>query len=59
LTAHPIARQEFLNANWFTSLDQARRLASRWRADYNANHRHSALEIFAESVRRAGVGTSH
>ena len=36
-------RQELLNVNWFVSLDETRRLATRWRADYNANHPHSAL----------------
>jgi putative transposase len=36
-------RQELLNANWLTSMDEARRLATRWRVDYNTNHPHSAL----------------
>ncbi len=36
-------RQELLNPNWFTSLDDARRQAAAWRIDYNTNHPHSSL----------------
>ncbi|HEY6549863.1 MAG TPA: integrase core domain-containing protein, partial [Solirubrobacterales bacterium] len=36
-------RDELLNVEVFTSLDEAQVLAADWRADYNANHPHSAL----------------
>jgi len=48
-------RQELLNPNWFSSLDDARRKAAAWRIDYNTNHPHSSLgdlapEEFAKRV---------
>lgn len=36
-------RQELLNPNWFTSLDDARLQAAAWRIDYNTHHPHSSL----------------
>jgi putative transposase len=36
-------RDECLNANWFTSLHDARRKIEAWRKDYNENRPHSAL----------------
>ena len=48
-------RQELLNPNWFSSLDDARRIAAAWRIDYNTNHPYSSLgdlapEEFAKRV---------
>jgi putative transposase len=48
-------RDELLNTEVFTCLEEARVLAADWRADYNANHPHSALgmmspERFAASL---------
>lgn len=56
-------RDELLNAEVFTCLDEARMLAADWRSDYNANHPHSALgmmspERFAASLRSpSGLAT--
>ena len=56
-------RDELLNVEVFTCLDEARVLAADWRADYNANHPHSALgmmspERFAASLRSpSGLAT--
>ena len=36
-------RNECLNANWFDSLDDARRIIEAWRRDYNADRPHSSL----------------
>ena len=36
-------RAECLNANWFLSLDEARRKCEAWRRDYNDVRRHSAI----------------
>jgi len=36
-------RNECLNANWFDSLDHARKLIEAWRVDYNADRPHSSL----------------
>jgi putative transposase len=36
-------RNECLNANWFDSLDHARRLIEEWRVDYNSERPHSSL----------------
>jgi putative transposase len=36
-------RNECLNANWFDSLDHARRLIEEWRVDYNYERPHSSL----------------
>lgn len=49
-------RDELLNVEVFTCLEEAKVLAADWRADYNANHPHSALgmmspERFAASLR--------
>lgn len=49
-------RDELLDVEVFTSLVEAQVLAADWRADYNANHPHSALgmmspERFAASLR--------
>lgn len=37
-------RDECLNQNWFTSLDDARRKIENWRWDYNHQRLHSALD---------------
>jgi len=37
-------RDECLNANWFTSLNDARRKIETWRRDYNEQRPHSSLE---------------
>ena len=42
-------RDEFLNANCFTSLLAARMLADRWREEYNCNRPHSALGMVSPS----------
>ena len=49
-------RDECLNANWFTSLGDARRKIEAWRKDYNENRPHSALNYRtpAEFARAAG-----
>jgi putative transposase len=52
-------RDELLNIEVFTTLGEARVLASDWRSDYNANHPHSALGMmsparFAASWQRIG-----
>ena len=49
-------RDELLNTEVFTCLEEAQVLAADWRTDYNANHPHSALgmispERFAASLR--------
>jgi putative transposase len=36
-------RDECLNGNWFTSLEDARRTIEAWRVDYNENRPHSSL----------------
>jgi len=36
-------RAECLNANWFLSLDEARRKCEAWRRDYNEERFHSAI----------------
>src|SRR5437588_20121 len=36
-------RDECLNANWFTSLSDARRKIETWRQDYNEHRPHSSL----------------
>ena len=53
-------RQELLNTNWFTTIDEARRLAAAWRADYNEHHPHSSLGHLppAEFARRASKKAS-
>jgi putative transposase len=37
-------RQECLNQNWFTSLDDARQIVEAWRQDYNQLRPHSSLD---------------
>lgn len=37
-------RDECLNENWFTSLEEARQLIEDWRVDYNEQRPHTALE---------------
>ena len=36
-------RDECLNENWFTSLEEARRIIGEWRTHYNEERPHSAL----------------
>lgn len=56
-------RDELLNVEVFTCLEEAKVLAADWRSDYNANHPHSALgmlspERFAASLRSpSGLAT--
>jgi putative transposase len=47
-------RDECLNANWFTSLSEARRKIEDWRRDYNQQRPHSSLNYLppAEFVRQ-------
>lgn len=40
-------RDECLNANWFTSLSDARRKIESWRIDYNQERPHSSLDYMA------------
>jgi len=42
-------RDECLNANWFTSLSDARRKIESWRQDYNQQRPHSWLEYLPPS----------
>ena len=37
-------RQECLNQNWFTSLDDAMQIVEAWRQDYNQQRPHSSLK---------------
>jgi len=37
-------REECLNLNWFTSLNEAQRIIEDWRIDYNEQRLHSSLE---------------
>jgi len=37
-------REECLNLNWFTSLDEAQRIIEDWRQDYNQQRPHSSLK---------------
>ena len=48
-------RDECLNANWFTSLSDARRKIETWRQDYNQQRPHSSLNYLspAEFARKA------
>ena len=43
-------RDECLNANWFTSLSDARCKIEAWRKDYNENRPHSALNYRTPAV---------
>jgi putative transposase len=51
-------RDECLNANWFTSLSDARRKIETWRQDYNEQRPHSSLHYLppAEFARTAVAG---
>jgi putative transposase len=40
-------RDECLNANWFTSLSDARRKVESWRLDYHQDRPHSSLDYMA------------
>src|SRR5439155_10941550 len=40
-------RDECLNANWFTSLSDARRKIETWRQDYNQQRPHSSLNYIS------------
>ena len=53
-------RDECLNANWFTSLSDARRKVETWRVDYNQQRPHSSSDYlpFAEFVRKAAEMTA-
>ena len=42
-------RDECLNANWFTSLSDAKRKIETWRQDYNQQRPHSSLEYLPPS----------
>jgi putative transposase len=37
-------RDECLNQNWFQSLEEAKRIISNWRSDYNTKRPHSSLK---------------
>jgi putative transposase len=53
-------RDECLNANWFTSLNDARRKVETWRLDYNQQRPHSSLDYLspAEFARKAAEVTA-
>src|SRR5690348_12354278 len=53
-------RDECLNANWFTSLSDARRKIETWRQDYNEERPHSSLDYLppAEFARKAAEMTA-
>jgi putative transposase len=53
-------RDECLNANWFTSLSDARRKVETWRLDYNQQRPHSSLDYLspAEFARKAAEMTA-
>ncbi len=53
-------RDECLNANWFTSLRDARRKVEIWRLDYNQQRPHSSLDYLppAEFARKAAEMTA-
>jgi putative transposase len=54
-------RAECLNANWFLSLDEARRKCEAWRRDYNEVRPHSAIgnKVPMELHRAAAYPVSH
>ncbi|MBI3259486.1 MAG: transposase [Ignavibacteriae bacterium] len=37
-------REECLNENWFTSLEEAKRIIEEWREDYNCYRPHTSLK---------------
>jgi putative transposase len=41
-------RQECLNQNWFTSLDDAQQIVEAWREDYNEERPHSSVRWSSE-----------
>jgi putative transposase len=43
-------RDECLNANWFTSLNDARRKIEEWRQDYNQQRPHSSLHYLSPAA---------
>lgn len=45
-------RDECLNAHWFLSLSDARRIVEAWREDYNGTHPHSAVGYRTPTERR-------
>lgn len=60
-------RDECLNENWFTNLEEARRLIEKWREEYNGQRPHSALNgrtpnevasYFVDSLEKEKTGTS-
>lgn len=53
-------RDECLNANWFTSLSDARRKIETWRQDYNQQRPHSSLDYLppAEFARKVAEMTA-
>ncbi|HET9409274.1 MAG TPA: IS3 family transposase [Candidatus Sulfotelmatobacter sp.] len=53
-------RDECLNANWFTSLSDARRKIETWRLDYNQQRPHSSLDYLppTEFARKAAEMTA-
>jgi putative transposase len=52
-------RDECLNANWFTSLANARQKIEAWRVDYNQQRPHSSLGYLPPSeFAEARVGAS-
>lgn len=53
-------RDECLNANWFTSLSDARQKVETWRLDYNQQRPHSSLDYLppAEFARKAAEMTA-
>ena len=50
-------RAECLNANWFLSLDEARRKCEAWRRDYNTVRPHSAIGNKVPALLHLSVGT--
>ena len=50
-------RAECLNANWFLSLDEARRKCEAWRRDYNTVRPHSAIGNQVPALLHLSVGT--
>lgn len=48
-------REEFLNAHWFASLDEAQRLVEQWRTHYNEVRPHSSLGYLAPATYVAGL----
>ncbi len=50
-------RAECLNANWFLSVDEARRKCEAWRRDYNTVRPHSAIGNQVPALLHLSVGT--